>query len=151
LLISRQHADPPPKKKDAVGVSHTVEQVTLEPASTVHAAEPFQKIIDLASTTGVTTFVVLDEKDSYVGMIVSEDIQTALLAREAIPLLIVSELARRDLPLISPSDDLQTVLDAFSQYDVSHLAVARTQQSKQVIGLISRTGLMRSYSSVPST
>jgi chloride channel protein, CIC family len=123
----------------------SVEQVTLEPASAVKATEPFQKILDLTAATGNSTFVVLDDKGSYLGMIVPEDIQTALLEREAIPLLIVSELARRDLPIIKHTDDLQCVLDSFSQYDVSHLPVTMAQQSKHVIGLISRAGLMRSY------
>jgi signal-transduction protein with cAMP-binding, CBS, and nucleotidyltransferase domain len=122
-----------------------VEQVTLEPASAVNAAEPFQKILDLTAATGNSTFVVLDGKGNYAGMIVGEDIQTALLAREAIPLLIVGELARRDLPIVKHSDDLQSVMDSFSQYDVSHLPVTMAQQSKHVIGLISRAGLMRSY------
>jgi CIC family chloride channel protein len=122
-----------------------VEQVALEPASIVHPNDPFQKILDLRVATGVTNFIVADEQGIYCGMVVADDIQTALLDREAIPLLVVDELVRREVPVVKNTDDLGTVLDTFSNYDVSHLPVTIGGRPKQVIGLISRSGLMRRY------
>jgi CIC family chloride channel protein len=122
-----------------------VEQVPMEPASIVRESDPLQKIIDLTVATGVTNFVVADEKGQYHGMVVAEDIQSALLDREAIPLLVVAELARRNLPLVRSNDDLAKVMDAFSNFDVSHLAVTMSSRPGQVIGLISRSALMRRY------
>jgi CBS domain-containing protein len=119
--------------------------VTLEPASVVHPSDPFQKILDLTSTTGASNFVVVDNEGAYLGMIVSDDIQKTLLDRDAIPLLVVYEMIRSDLPLVKHTDDLGTVLEAFSLHEVSHLPVTMNSRPNHVIGLISRAGLMRKY------
>ncbi len=126
----------------------SVEQVTLEPASVVHGNDPFQKILDLTSATGATNFVVVETDGTYRGMVVSDDIQMALLDREAIPLLVVDEMIRSDLPVVKHTDDLGTVLEAFSRHEVSHLPVTMNSRPNHVIGLISRTGLMRRYQQV---
>ncbi len=123
----------------------SVEAVTLEPASFVKAGDPFQKILDSTATSGQGNFVVTDAQNNYVGMVVSADIQRALLERDAIPLLVVGELMRGDVPVVNNTDDLGSVLEAFSSFDVSHLPVAINGQPKQVIGLISRAGMMRAY------
>jgi chloride channel protein, CIC family len=122
-----------------------VEQVTLEPASIVRTIDPFQKLVDLSIDSGVTNFAVMDEHNDYVGMVVSEDVQKALLERDVVPLLVVDELVRRDIPVVKNTDDLSTVLETFSSFDVSHLPVTIASRPKQVIGLISRAGLMRRY------
>jgi CBS domain-containing protein len=54
-------------------------------------------------------------------------------------------LVRLDIPTVKNTDNLGAVLDVFSKYDVSHLPVTIATRPKQVIGLISRAGLMRSY------
>ncbi len=123
----------------------SVEQVTLEPANVVHGDDPFQKILDLTAATGAGNFVVVDPDGSYRGMVVSDDIQMALLDREAIPLLVVNEMVRHDLPVVKHTDDLGTVLEAFSRHEVSHLPVTMNSRPNHVIGLISRAGLMRRY------
>jgi chloride channel protein, CIC family len=126
----------------------SVEQVTLEPASVVHGNDPFQKILDLTAGTGATNFVVVEPDGSYRGMVVSDDIQMALLDREAIPLLVVDEMIRVDLPVVKHTDDLGMVLEAFSRHEVSHLPVTMNSRPNHVIGLISRSGLMRRYQQV---
>jgi chloride channel protein, CIC family len=123
----------------------TVEDVTLEPASVVHANEPFQKILDLSAVTGTSNFVVVDDNGGYSGIIASDDIQMALLEREAIPLLVVGEMMRVDVPLVKHTDDLGSVLEAFSRHELSHLPVTMSSRPNHVIGLISRVGLMRKY------
>ncbi len=122
-----------------------VEQVALEPASVVRPGDPFQKILDLAMSSGLSNFIVADDKGDYLGMIVSDDLQTTLLGKEAVPLLVVSELMRKDVPIVKNTDDLAQVLEQFAQHDVSHLPVAVNGREKHVIGLISRAGLMRKY------
>ncbi|MGD0464605.1 MAG: CBS domain-containing protein, partial [Tepidisphaeraceae bacterium] len=97
------------------------------------------------AATGAANFIVVDPDGSYRGMVVSDDIQMALLDREAIPLLVVDEMIRRDLPVVKHTDDLGTVLEAFSRHEVSHLPVTMNSRPNHVIGLISRAGLMRRY------
>jgi chloride channel protein, CIC family len=122
-----------------------VEQVNLEPAVVVQPSDPFQRVLDLMSQMGSSTFIVIDKQGYYVGMITDDDVNTALMQREAVPLLLVSELMRTDVPFVRNTDDLASVLDVFSRHDVDHLPVCLAQSPGKVIGLISRAGLMRHY------
>jgi signal-transduction protein with cAMP-binding, CBS, and nucleotidyltransferase domain len=123
----------------------TVEDVTLEPASVVHANDPFQKVLDLSAVTGASNFVVVDDSGAYIGLIASDEVQTALLERDAVPLLVVGEMMRVDVRLVKHTDDLGSVLEAFSRHELSHLPVTMNSRPNHVIGLISRVGLMRKY------
>ncbi len=76
-------------------------------------------------------------------MVVGEDLRTTLLQREAIPLMIVGELMRTNLPTVEPYETLDTVLEKFSRHEVASLAVLDAHQ--EVKGLITRPRLMRSY------
>jgi len=122
-----------------------VEQVSLEPAATVTPDDPFQRALDLSSQLRATNFAVLDKHGYYMGMLCEDDINMALLEREAVPLLLVGELVRPDIPIVRSSEDLASVLDTFSRYEIDHLPVCLEQSPGKVIGLISRAGLMRAY------
>jgi chloride channel protein, CIC family len=122
-----------------------VEQVTLEPASVVQPSDPFQRVLDLMTQLQVSNFIVIDKQGHYIGMLTEDDINIALMQREAVPLLLVGELMRPDVPFVRNSDDLAHVLDVFTRHDVDHLPVCLEQSPGKVIGLISRAGLMRRY------
>ncbi len=125
-----------------------VEQVPLEPAIVVRGNDPLQRVLDLSIDTGVDDFIVMDSRGNYEGMITADDIKTALLQREAVPLLLVDELTRPDVPLVKTSDDLASVFNTFSLYNVSHLPVCISPDGGKVIGLISRKSLMQCYQKV---
>ena len=127
----------------------TVEQVSLDPAAVIGQGDPFERVVELMDRWQTRDFIVLDEKGGYAGFLATDDVNTALLGREAMPLMVVGELARQDVPLVLNTDDLQSVFDLFARYDVAHLPVGlsdgRSGKAKQVIGMISRAGLMRRY------
>ena len=104
-----------------------------------------QRLLELSERFSVSDFVVVDEKERYVGMVTASDLQAALVYREAIPLLQVSEMERTDLPSVGPEDTLDVVLDRFSQHDAACLAVLDSPGHGQVIGVLTRTRLMREY------
>jgi CIC family chloride channel protein len=124
----------------------SVEQIALEPATVVRASDPLQKILELTmGENGHSDFVVVDRDGQYLGLIVGEDIRHALYDREAVPLLLVQEVMRADLPIVRNTDDLATVLNQFSAHDVSRLPVGLPGNNARVIGLVSRAALMRRY------
>lgn len=123
----------------------TVEQVDLEPATVVAAGDSFQQVLNLVDTTGARDLVVFDDKGRYVGMLVAEDIQTALIQREAVPLLLAGELCRTSVPMVHNGDDLATVLSLFTVHNVDRLPVCVSDASAGVIGVISRAALMKRY------
>ena len=89
-------------------------------------------------------FVVVDDEEHYLGLVTGNDLSQALIYREAIPLLQVGEIERKDLPTVELEETLDVVLDKFSAHEVQSLAVV-TPQTGEVMGLISRTRLMREY------
>jgi CIC family chloride channel protein len=122
-----------------------VEQVMLEPATVVRMDDPFAKIWDLVAGSETNDFVVVDRRGMYAGMLTADEIKSALIDREAIPLLTVGELMRADVPMVRNTDALETVLDVFARHDVARLPVEIAGNDGKVIGLISRAGLMRRY------
>ena len=126
----------------------SADAVPLVPHTTVLPADPVSRLLELNQTYSIVDFVVADEAGRYVGMVVGQDIRTALLEREAIPLLLVEELMRTDLPTVTLDESLDTVLDKFSRFDISSLAVTTTAEgtiSGNVLGLMTRSRLLRRY------
>lgn len=123
----------------------SVEQVPLEPAAVLHLSDPFQRVLDLMDAMHTSHFVVVNGQGLYAGMVVEREINTALLQRDAVPLMIVSELLRSDIPTVRSTDDLAAVLEVFARFDVAQLPVCLATTPGKVIGLISRAGLMRRY------
>ncbi|MFW5681432.1 MAG: chloride channel protein [Phycisphaeraceae bacterium] len=101
----------------------TVDDVPLTPAVIVHVEEPAQRLIELAEDYAVTDYVVCDDDDHCLGMVVGEDVRTTLVQRDAIPLMIVEELMRSGLPTVTRDETLDVVLDKFSKHDVASLPV----------------------------
>ena len=121
----------------------SVRDVPMMPPVIVRENESGQRLIELSERFSVKDFVVVDEEDGYLGLVTGSDLSQALVYREAIPLLQVGELERKDLPTVLPDDTLDVVLDKFSANDVQSLAVISS--TRQVLGLITRTRLMREY------
>jgi CIC family chloride channel protein len=123
----------------------SVSDVRLERPALVHPEDSAQRLLELSEERAVSDFVVVDERDHYVGIVTSSDLKEALVFREAIPLLQVNELQRTDLPVVSPDETLDIVLDKFSMYDVHGLPVLDESGKGAVVGLITRSRLMQRY------
>jgi CIC family chloride channel protein len=123
----------------------TVEQVPLDPVSVVTDSDPVQHLLDLSAMTSTYDFVVSDAAGRYEGMVLATEMNPVLMDRDAVPLLVVGDVMRTDIPPVRTTDDLAAVFDAFSQHDVSHLPVCVPQNAEHVIGLISRSALIRKY------
>lgn len=129
----------------------SVEQVPLARAFKVNPQDPAQMILTLSQRHDAVDFVVVDDDDKYVGMVTAEEIRTTLLQVEALPLLVVSELMRTDLPTTTPDETLDVVMDKFSRTDASSIAVLETvhmpysDPQETVAGRITRSGMMRQY------
>jgi CIC family chloride channel protein len=123
----------------------SVEQIQLDPATILQPSDPAQRVLDLMAQFGTTDFVVAESDGRYCGMVVPEEINLMLMQREAVPLMVVGEVMRKEIPLVKSSDDLATVFGLFSRTQVNHLPVCLSQAPDKVIGLVSRATLMRRY------
>jgi len=121
----------------------TPEDVEIKDATIVKSSDSAQKLVDLMESSGTSEFVVTDEHEKYCGMVTTDDLRAALVYREAIPLLQVSELQRSDLPTISHEETLDVILDKFSRSDVQSLVLI--SPVGEILGLITRSRLMKRY------
>ena len=121
----------------------TPEDIELEKAVIVKRSDSAQRLVELMETDGTSDFVVTDDFGKYCGMVTSSDLRDALVYRESIPLLQVSELQRSELPTIGLEETLDLVLDKFSRSDVQALVLLTN--SGDISGLITRARLMKRY------
>lgn len=123
----------------------TADQVPLERAVVVYPGDAVESLLELAERHGASDFVVCDSEQHFVGMVTNDDLRIALLQREAVPLLIVAEMMRSDMPAVDPGETLDLVLDKFADCDVHSLPVIDRDHDRQLMGLITRSRLMRYY------
>ncbi|NOG53613.1 MAG: chloride channel protein [Planctomycetes bacterium] len=123
----------------------SVDRVPLAPPITVLPSDPAQELIRLAEMHDAVDFIVVDEQQHYLGMVTADDLRTALLQIEALPLLVVEELMRTDLPTTTPDETLDIVMDKFSEHDAASVAVVKGTTQPVVIGRLTRSRMMRQY------
>ena len=123
----------------------TVDDVDHQAVQFIHPEDPLQTLIDTAGETDATDFVAVDGKGVYQGMVIGRDVQTALLAPEAVSLLLVDELLRASVPTVTHTETLDVVLDKFARHDVDSLPIACREDATRIEGLITRRAAMRVY------
>lgn len=128
------------------GIQVSTCEITPLPREPVYVSDPLSKLITLHAHHSVPDFVVTNQSDgTYIGMVTGTDMRTALIDREAIPLLLVAELTRTDLPVVRHDETLDTVLDKFARYDVASLCVASPIDERIPAGLITRSKVLKRY------
>jgi CIC family chloride channel protein len=115
------------------------------PPEAVYASDPVSKLVTLHAHHRVPDFPVVDHNGKYMGLVTGQDMRTALIDREAIPLLLVAELMREDLPTVAPEEMLDTVMDKFAKHDVASLAVVESSNYRRPLGMITRGAVMARY------
>lgn len=120
--------------------------VPLAPQVSVRPHDPVSKLLKLNREYQVADFVVVGDENEYLGMITAQDVRTAFVEYEAIPLLLIEEIMVRSLPTVTPEEGLDSVLEKFSRHDVASLAmVEHTGDKAKVMGLMTRSRLMAKY------
>lgn len=121
----------------------TVRDVKLAPAVFVRLGETANRLLTLSERTSAEDFFVVDEADRYVGVIGGRELRAALVYREALDLLHVSEIMRGDVPTLTDSDTLDVALARLNEAKFGSLAVL--DPDRHVTGVLTREGLMRTY------
>ncbi|MCC6284888.1 MAG: chloride channel protein [Phycisphaerales bacterium] len=116
------------------------------PREPIYPADPLSKLIALSASHDLADFPVVDQSSgAYLGMVTARDIRTALIDREAVPLLLVAELMRTDLPVVPLDASLEAAMDVFARFDVSSLVVTESADARTPVSLITRTSALKRY------
>ena len=121
----------------------SVDELPLLPPVLVKPTDSSQRLLELAERFPVSDFVVVDDEERYLGLVVGEHLREALVYRESLPLLQVGELMRGDLPSLRVEDTLDRAVERFGIADVESLPVLDDQ--RRVLGMVTRTRLLRHY------
>ena len=134
-----------------VGVSHLhrvgIDQMALKKGQTAAANEPVSALVLRSQQEETGDFVVFDSTGRYLGMVPLEDVRTAMLAPESIPLLLTGEILRSDVAPLTLADTLETAFESFSRYDMAYLPVfaASPGTMATLLGVLPRGDIMRRY------
>jgi len=123
----------------------TVADVDRQPVTFVHVDDPLRRLLDIASESDATDFVVVDSDGKYKGLVCAEDIKTTLFEPEAVDLLVVGELLRPGVPTIPPDETLDVLLDRFSNSDVDSVPICSPHDPTRIEGLVTRRAVIRRY------
>jgi len=122
-----------------------VREVPHVRAPVVRPHDPVDELVRLMRTTRVNDFVVVDERGRLTGMVLGDDLRTILLETEAMPLLLVSDVMRDDLPTVSPDETLDIVLNKFAGQPMQSLPVIDPSRPDNVNELVTRAAVMNIY------
>jgi CIC family chloride channel protein len=123
----------------------TVRDIPRQKAILVTRNDPVDKLVHLMRTTSANDFVVVDDAGGLIGMVIGDDLRTILLEREAVPLLLVSDVMRDEVQMVQLDETLDTVLEKFAGQSAQGLPVIDPDEPDKVSELVSRAAVMNRY------
>jgi chloride channel protein, CIC family len=103
------------------------------------------EIVDLISHSRVHDFPVLDGQGKFLGMVWFHDIREVMMEEDMAVLLIAEDVLGDQPPRLHPESTLSEALMHFSAADADTLPVFSQRDGDDMVGVITRSDLMRSY------
>ncbi|HHW09320.1 MAG TPA: CBS domain-containing protein [Firmicutes bacterium] len=123
--------------------SVTVAEAMSSPVETVTVNETIGEVIKQMQASRHNGFPVVDEEGGLVGMITLQDIRNTPLAHRLETL--VKEVMSTDLLVAYPEETLDAVIGRFSYRDVGRLPVVDSRHPGRLVGMITRSDIIRAY------
>jgi CIC family chloride channel protein len=106
---------------------------------------PMPKILSLVAGSRNSYFPVVDDHRKMVGIFSLRDVRSALLGNGTNQLVLAADLATDVVLTVTPEDDLHTALRRFTQKNIDDIPVVAAEDSKKVIGMLSRKEVIAAY------
>ena len=90
-------------------------------------------------------FPVMDQNGRLNGIFSSTDIRGVLFSQEIEDLVVMQDIATSDIILTSPAEDLNTVLQKFTQKNIDSLPVVEEDDHGILIGMLTRRDVISFY------
>jgi CIC family chloride channel protein len=90
-------------------------------------------------------FPVMDQNGRMNGIFSSTDIRSVLFSSEIENLVVMKDIATSDIIITTPQEDLNTVLQKFTQKNIDSLPVVETDDYGILIGMLSRRDVIAFY------
>ena len=108
---------------------------------TVNSEINVRDFIDLVEQTKHNTYPVLDNQKDLIGIVAMKDVEKFIKNDEFGAKL--RECCRKDLCILKPNDELGKAFDFMIEKDVHSICVTESKNDKQLVGIVSKTDIMR--------
>jgi len=106
---------------------------------------PLPKILRLAALSSNSYFPVVDDQKALVGIFSLRDLRSVLTGNRAGSLVVAVDIATQPVLTVTRNDDLHTALRRFTQKNINDIPVVDAEDSRRVIGMLSRKDLIAAY------
>lgn len=103
------------------------------------------EMVSMLKNRGLTDFPVVDDDGNLKGVVSFENIREVITEFDLYPVLIAADAIGDDVPAVGADASLTEALATFSKYDVHNLPVVNGVQNQKLVGVITRSDLMRHY------
>lgn len=113
---------------------------------TVHASQPLAELYRKFQETNYLGFPVLNDQDRLWGIVTLQDMRRAL-SQDSVKLrgLTVSDVAVPDPITVYPDEPIWTAIQKMAPRDLARLPVISREEKNKLVGLISRSDILRAY------
>jgi len=111
----------------------------------IHEEMPFKDFKSFFSNTKQHYFPVMDQNDELVGIFSSTDVRAVLFEQNIENLIVMRDIAHTDIIVTTPEEDLNTVLQKFTQINIDSLPVVYNDNPRKLIGMLNRREVIAFY------
>ena len=105
----------------------------------------FRQFLNFFGRTEQHYFPVVDKEGNLVGIFSINDIRPFLFNEDIKDILVIKDVARKDIISTTPSEDINTVLRKFTIRNIDQLPVVADDDPKRFLGMISRREVIDFY------
>ncbi|UCH84074.1 MAG: chloride channel protein [Candidatus Latescibacterota bacterium] len=104
-----------------------------------------REFVPIMTEANQQNFPVVNSSNEMTGIVSINDVREILVERDLDNLLIMKEIASEDVPIVTLDDNLAHVLRRFTENEVDTLPVVETEDSRELLGMLRRREVTRSY------
>ena len=146
LKLIRRGVDIRSGKEVGLLRSIKVDQVMTTNVAAVQEDAPLGKFIDQAVRSKFSSFPVVNDQGALVGILGHADYADHGFDRALRDIVVVKELATRDVVTVSPEDNLEKALKLISHRDFKILPVVSPDKPPKLLGVVSERDIISAYS-----
>ncbi len=106
---------------------------------------PFRKFVEFFHETEQHYFPVVDKEGNLVGIFSINDVRPLLKDEAVWDLLIIKDVARPDVIVVTPSEDIHAALQKFTVRNIDQLPVVADDDPGKFLGMLSRREVISFY------
>ncbi|MFV1968909.1 MAG: cation:proton antiporter, partial [Pirellulaceae bacterium] len=134
-----------PRKRELDRSGLRVEHVMRREVIAIPEGANFDQVVDFVAHSRVSHFPIVDREGMLKGQISFEEIRDVLFDEGLSSLVIASDLAREDVPSLSPQDTLEHAISQFDECGSSCLPVVDPHDPRKLIGLLEQRSVLCVY------